>query len=96
MTLRESHQICQLDLERLTEPLQLYIPREEEIEEPPKTDQSEAAPEPDQSAAAVETQPEETDKTEEPPEQGKSQNANSSNFYSKYSQMLLLNRSTIR
>ena len=29
MTLRESHQICQLDLELLTEPLQLYIPREE-------------------------------------------------------------------
>merc|ERR1719285_861534 len=29
MTLRESHQICQLNLELLTEPLQLYIPREE-------------------------------------------------------------------
>ena len=85
MTLRESHQICQLDLERLTEPLQLYIPREEEIEEPkmdqseatagsPPADQSEAVAEADQSAVAMETQPasEETDQSEKPPEQGKS------------------------
>ena len=42
MTLRASHQICQLNLDQLTEPLQLYIPREEEEEieeEKPKSDE---------------------------------------------------------
>ena len=36
MTLRESHQICQLDLGTLTEPLQVYIPKEEDIQIPLK------------------------------------------------------------
>jgi len=36
MTLRESHQICQLDLVTLTEPLQAYIPKEEDIQIPLK------------------------------------------------------------
>ena len=36
MTLRESHQICQLDLVTLTEPLQVYIPKEEDIQIPLK------------------------------------------------------------
>ena len=47
MTLRESHQICQLNLEVLTEPLQLYIPREE-IEPETKMETNEAVSSNDQ------------------------------------------------
>ena len=42
MTLRESHQICQLDLVTLTEPLQAYIPKEEDIQIPLKKLEAEA------------------------------------------------------
>ena len=46
MTLRESHQICQLDLATLTEPLQAYIPKEEDIQIPLKKLEANSEPAP--------------------------------------------------
>ena len=64
MTLRESHQICQLDLVTLTEPLQAYIPKEEDIQIPLKKLEANS-----EANAAVPITPETTVPSEANPEE---------------------------